>query len=842
MLRIFLWLIFLILLGAAAAVGGVFYVLYHYGSDLPDYRQLANYNPPVVTRLYASDGRLLTEYAKQKRVFVPITAIPKRVTSAFLSAEDKNFYTHPGVDFMGIARAMVENLKHIREGRRPKGASTITQQVAKNFLLGNQLSLDRKIKEAILAMRMEKTFSKDKILELYLNEIYLGGGSYGVAAAAMDYFNKSLDDLTIAETAYLAALPKAPNNYNPIKERDAAIERRNWVIDRMAEDGVISAADARDAKLEPLTTHRRDDITYVNAEYFTDEVRRQLIAQYGENNADEGGLTVRTTLDPKIQETATRVLRDGLMAYDNRHGWHGVIAEIQDLQNWPSALKGVAKPRGAGDWQLAVVLSTDNSGALMGIEGGLTVRLTKDNISIAHGGLATGQVVLVSRDTDANNKTATNYMLRQIPKVQGGIVVMDPHTGRVLAMTGGFSHDISVYNRATQAMRQPGSSFKPFVYLAALEQGFLPTTLILDAPVTYALGQGQGAYAPGNYHDNFLGPTTVRQAIEKSRNIVTVRTADYIGIDKVAEMAERFGIVDKMPPELSMALGAGETTVWRMASAYSDLINGGKKVIPTVIDIIQDRNGKTLYRHAVETCAACTDNTWTDGLATPTVVDPRQQLTHPWHAYQIVNILQGVVERGTAKSLSELGVPIAGKTGTTNDSKDTWFVGATTDLVVAVYVGYDQPVTMGKKETGASVAVPIVKAFFKDVLPDHPAKPFPVPPGISLVRINPTTGERTSTMDEHGIWESFIPGTEPDPDNPAVRSVLGQGSFSLPGHEVERPVSDVGMMAPDEDNAVDDTQGTAADVGILPLQNPPLPSAPKPAAPIGGFSGTGGVY
>jgi penicillin-binding protein 1A len=856
-LRVFAWLFFIILLGAATAAGGVFYVLYHYGADLPDYRQLANYDPPVVTRLYAQDGRLLTEYAKQKRVFVPITAIPKRVSSAFLAAEDKNFYTHPGVDFLGIARAMVENLKHIREGRRPKGASTITQQVAKNFLLGNQLSLDRKIKEAILAMRMEKTFSKDKILELYLNEIYLGGGSYGVAAAAMDYFNKSLDDLTIAETAYLAALPKAPNNYNPVKDRDAAIERRNWVIDRMLEDGVIKPDEARAAKLESLITRKRDDVTYVNAEYFTDEVRRQLIAQYGENNADEGGLTVRTTLDPKIQETATRVLRDGLMAYDNRHGWHGVVGEIHDLQQWQAGLKAIPKPRGAGDWQLAAVLALDSSGALIGLEDGATARMTKDSIAIAHGDLHMGQVVLVAPEVDAKKSVVLGrYALRQIPKVQGGIVVMEPHTGRVLAMTGGFSHDISVYNRATQAMRQPGSSFKPFVYLAALEQGFLPTTLILDAPVTYDVGVGQGAYAPGNYHDNFLGPTTVRQAIEKSRNVVTVRTADYIGIDKVAEIAERFGIVDKMPPVLSEALGAGETTVWRMATAYAELINNGKKVTPTVIDRIQDRNGKTLYRHDTEDCAACANNTWADGVTTPTVTDNAQQLTHPWHAYQIVNILQGVVERGTAKSLSELDGPIAGKTGTTNDSKDTWFVGATTDLVVAVYVGYDQPATMGKKETGASVAVPIVKAFFKDVLPDHPAKPFPVPPGISLVRINPVTGDRVSALDDHGIWESFIPGTEPDPDNPAPRLVLGQGNFSLPGHAVEKPVTDISSIVMDEDTSGDtDVLGNAApDTAIVPVAPsnlppipgptdvPPQPTPPPAAQPSEHLSGTGGVY
>jgi len=859
MFRFLAWLLFLVLFAGLCAAGGVMYILYQYGSALPDYHQLANYDPPVVTRLYADDGRLLTEYAKQKRVFVPISAIPKRVVHAFLSAEDKNFYTHKGVDPMGIARAALENFKHRGEGKHPMGASTITQQVAKNFLLGNEVSFARKIKEAILAMRIEKTFTKDKILELYLNEIYLGGGSYGVAAAAMDYFNKSLDELTIPEMAYLAALPKAPNNYNPVRDHDAALGRRNWVIERMAEDGVITSAEAAQAKQEPLTTHQRADETYVNAEYFADYVRGELIKQYGENTAYQGGLTVRTTLDPALQEIATRSLRDGLIAYDNRHSWHGVIGVIANMRQWQAGLRAIARPKGSGDWLPAVIVGVEKDYAVIGLPNGQLSRLQKESMAIAHGTLAPGQVVLVTPAADAKTTKpiAGQYALRQIPKVQGGLVVMEPRTGRVLAMTGGFSHDISVYNRATQAMRQPGSSFKPFVYLTALEQGFLPNTLILDAPVSYNAGVGQDAYRPGNYHDNFLGPTTVRQAIEKSRNVVTVRTADYIGIEHVDEIAERFGIVDKMPPELAMALGAGETTVWRMAAAYSELINGGKKIMPTVLDSVQDRNGKTIYRHDKRPCETCANNSWAADVITPAITDNQQQLTHPWHAYQIVNILQGVVQRGTAKSLSELGVPLAGKTGTTNDSKDTWFVGATPDLVVAVYVGYDQPLTLGKKETGASVAVPIVKEFFQAALPTHPAKPFAVPPGISLVRVNPQTGTRVSAMDKTGIWESFIPGTEPDPDNPAPRLVLGQGNFSLPGRQVEQPVTDLGGAAADEDTSADDAAPLSSnDINNAPLNLPSVtdPTAPQPAPPppivIGAppeqpahdFSGTGGLY
>lgn len=810
MLRILGWFLFLLIIGVAAAAGGIFYLLYHYGTDLPDYRQLANYDPPVVTRLYADDGRLLTEYAKQKRVFVPITAIPQRVIHAFLSAEDQNFYRHPGLDFIGIARAMINNVQHIRAGKRPTGASTITQQVAKNFLLTNEVSLERKVKEAILAMRMEKTFSKDKILELYLNEIYLGGGSYGVAAAAMDYFNKSLDDLTIAEVAYLAALPKAPNNYNPNKNYDSAIARRNWVIDRMLEDGVIKPQEAQAAKREKIIMQARDDETYVNAEYFAEEVRRELVTKYGENTAYQGGLTVRTTLDPELQEIATRALRNGLMAYDTRRGWHGVVAQITNIRQWQAGLKAIQKPKGAGNWQLAAVVGIEKTHTVVGLPDGKLVRILAKNMEIARGGLRPGQVVLVEPERNEKNEVTGNFVLRQIPIAQGAIVAIDPHTGRILAMTGGFSHDISVYNRATQAWRQPGSSFKPFVYLAALEQGFTPDTLILDSPVSYNMGAGQGTWSPGNYKDDYLGPTTVRQALEKSRNVVTVRTADYIGADKVAEIARRFGIVDKMPNQLAMALGAGETTAARMAGAYAMLVNGGKKIMPTVIDRVQDRNGKTIYRHDTRPCGACLNNSWTGNVETPVVTDNRVQLTHPWHAYQMINMLQGVIERGTATSLKELGQPIAGKTGTTNDSRDTWFVGATTDLVVASYVGFDQPKTLGGRETGGSVALPIVKEFFKTALKDHPGKPFPVPPGISLVRVNPRTGERLGALDATGIWEAFIPGTEPDPDYPEPRTVLGSGYFTLPGHGREEPVDEnlgseltMEQLPPDEISAGD---------------------------------------
>ncbi|MFQ6016614.1 MAG: penicillin-binding protein 1A [Kiloniellaceae bacterium] len=768
--------LFLALLGGA----GVLYVFYEYGRDLPAYRQLADYEPPTVTRVHAGDGRLLAEYATEKRVYVPIPAIPRRVINAFLAAEDKNFYDHPGVDFLSVARAIVTNLANIGTDRRPVGASTITQQVAKNFLLSNELSIDRKIKEAILAFRIEHAFTKDRILDLYLNEIYLGFGSYGVTAAALNYFNKSLNELTIAEAAFLAALPKGPNNYHPIKRHDAALARRNWVIGRLLEDGRISFAEAEEAWIEPLQVRRRDPTEIVQADYFVEEVRRELARLYGDSNLYEGGLSVRTTLDPGLQKLAERVLRQGLITYDRRHGWRGPVAKLDlTVGHWRDGLALVAPPAGAGRWRLAVVLALDGRKAEIGFLDGSGGLIPMAELAWARPWLEDqqvgprpkkpadvldpGDVVLVEpveADAEGKGYPAGAYGLRQIPDIDGGLVAMDPHTGRVLAMSGGFSFERSEFNRVTQAMRQPGSAFKPFVYLAALDSGFTPATIVLDAPFVIDQGPGLGKWKPANYTRRFYGPTPMRIGIEKSRNLMTVRLAQAIGMEKIIEYATRLGIVDDMPAILSMALGAGETTLLRLTAGYAVLVNGGKQVEPTLIDRVQDRNGRTVYRHDLRTCEACRAEAWS-GQEMPELPDERRQVADPGSAYQVVSMLQGVVQRGTGRRVRAVGKPLAGKTGTTNHNLDTWFLGFSPDLAVGVFVGFDEPRTLGPKETGSSVAAPIFRDFMAGALKGQPAIPFRIPPGIRLVRLNIETGQVARPGDKQVILEAFKPGTVP---------------------------------------------------------------------------------
>jgi penicillin-binding protein 1A len=575
-MRILLGILSGLVLIFVAAVGIAVFALNHFGSQLPDYKQLADYQPPTVTRVHAGDGRLLAEFATERRVFIPIDAMPKRVTRAFISAEDQNFYKHPGVDFGAILRAIITNVENLGSGRRMIGASGITQQVAKNFLLTNEVSFQRKIKEAILAFRMEQTFSKERILELYLNEIFLGNRSYGVAAAALNYFNKSLDELTIAEAAYLGALPKAPNNYHPLRQHEAAIARRNWVIGRMAEDGYITVAEAEAAKAEPLVVRRRDETEYVTADYFAEEVRRELIERFGEHELYEGGLSVRTTVDPKLQDIAVRSLRDGLTAYDRRHGWRGPIDHLAVTDDWQRSLAAMAIPPGSEVWQMAVVLQVAADRAEIGLADGSRGRIPLTELKWARkvlegdrlgpepkqagDVLQSGDVVLAERvlkDAKGRDLPANTYGLRQIPLVQGGLVAMDPHTGRVLAMSGGFSARMSVFNRATQALRQPGSSFKPFVYMAALDNGFTPSTRVLDAPFAISQGPGLPIWRPQNYSEDYLGPTTLRVGMEKSRNVMTVRLAQGIGMDKVVDYAQRFGVVDKLQPVLYMSLDHG---------------------------------------------------------------------------------------------------------------------------------------------------------------------------------------------------------------------------------------------------------------------------------------------
>lgn len=779
-MRIVVWLLSLTLFFAAAAGAGGVYVFWKYSEGLPDYRQLADYDPPTVTRVHAGDGRLLAEFATEKRVYVPVDAIPQRVIRAFLAAEDKNFYSHPGVDFMGIARAVVQNLKNLAEGRRPVGASTITQQVAKNFLLSNEVSISRKIREAILAFRIEKAFDKDSILELYLNEIYLGSSSYGVAAAALNYFNKSLAELTVAEAAYLAALPKAPSNYHPTRQREAAIARRNWVIDRMLEEGYVSEEDAAQAKVETLVVTSREETEFVSAPFFTEEVRRELYGLYGERGLYGGGLSVHTTLDPRLQAAAAKALRDGLIAYDRRHGWRGPLGTLEiDDGGWAEKLITVEHPPGLDPWRLAVVTKVSKERAEIGFGDGALGTLPLAELkwarswqedqklgpAVAAAGevLKAGDVIAVepvTEDKDGEAYPENTFGLRQIPDINGAIVALDPHTGRILAMEGGFSFEASEFNRATQAKRQPGSAFKPFVYLTALDNGFTPAHLILDAPFVIDQGADLGKWKPENYSEKFYGPSPMRLGIEKSRNLMTVRLAQYVGMDKIARTAETFGVVDNLEEVLAMALGSGETTLLRLTAAYGMLANGGKRIVPALIDRVQDKHGTTVYRHDTRSCNGCRDIEWSE-QDMPEIPDYREQVANPASAYQVVSMLEGVVQRGTGTRVKAVGKPIAGKTGTTNDSFDTWFMGFTPDLAAGVFVGFDEPRTLGKGETGSSVASPIFRDFMLAALNGKPAIPFRIPPDIRLIYVDQSTGEPVRAGAANAILEAFKQGTEP---------------------------------------------------------------------------------
>ncbi|HMN52393.1 MAG TPA: penicillin-binding protein 1A, partial [Xanthobacteraceae bacterium] len=691
--------------------------------------------------------------------------------------EDKNFWEHGGIDLLGILRAVINNIEQYGTGRRPQGASTITQQVAKNFLTGNETSITRKIKEALLALRIERAYSKEKILELYLNDIYLGLGAYGIAAASLLYFDKSVHQLSIEEVAYLAALPKGPNNYHPFRFRDTAIARRNWVIDQMVITGAIKPQEAADAKKKPLTIAMRPQgPNQFHAEYFAEEVRRDIFERYGEQKLYEGGLSVRTTLDPKLQLIAKKVFHEGLVRFDEARGWRGAQQKIELGGDWGVKLAEVRQLNDVG-WRIAVVLEVagnsarigfqpqrDRGGALSqeratGIIGAEGVKWTKKTVN---GALNPGDVIYVSAIENQQNQ----FRLQQVPEVSGGLIVMDPWTGRVLALVGGFSFEESQFNRVTQAYRQPGSSFKPFVYAAALDNGYTPSTIVMDAPLEVEQGPGQAAWKPENYSGRFYGPQTLRFGIEHSRNVMTVRLAQDIGMPLVQEYSRRFGVYDNMPPYLSYALGAGETTLLRMATGYSMFANGGRKVKATLIDRIQDRYGKTIYQHDDRQCATCKVQAW-QNQDEPTLIDRREIVIDPMSAYQITSMMEGVVLRGTGTVLRALNRPVAGKTGTTNDEKDVWFMGFTPDLVVGVYLGYDRPRPLGRGVTGGQYAAPIVRDFLKLALVDRPAQPFRVPPGLKLVRVNLATGLRAQSGDERVILEAFRPGTSP-PDSMSI--------------------------------------------------------------------------
>ena len=758
--------------------------------ELPEYHSLAKYEPAVTTRLYAGDGQVMMEYAAEKRLFVPEDKIPDLVKHAFISAEDKTFYSHFGVDPIGIIRAVLTNVKNFGSGRRPTGASTITQQVAKNFLLSSELSYKRKIKEALLAIKMEQSFSKEHILELYLNEIYLGNRSYGVAAAAMNYFNKALDELTLEEAAYLAALPKGPNNYNPKTKYEAAVARRNWVIDRMLEDGYVTEDEAVAAKNKPLKVAANRNELVKDAQYFSEDVRRLVKKEFGEDALYEGGLLIRTTLSPRLQEIATKAFDKGLDDYDHRHGWRGALHNIPLEEGWQEAFKEFKKPEGSKEeWTLGIVKAVTSEKAEIELQSGTKGEIPLDVLAWARknlrnqsvGGkpqkvsdvLKKGDIILVEKiapkDAEKHKLSADSYYLRQLPNVEGALIAIDPHTGKVLAMVGGYSFQKSQYNRATQAKRQTGSAFKPIVYLAALENGYEPTDLILDAPFVLDQGAGQPVWKPENYSKKFYGLMTLRQGIEKSRNLMTVRLAQDIGMDKVAEYAKKMGVNDNLPEFLSMSLGAGETKLINMAAAYSIMVNGGKRVLPYLIERIQDRKGRTVYRHDSRECPDCSVSQWEDQNP-PQLLDNREQIIDPLSAYQIVSILEGAVQYGTGGRLRSIGKHLAGKTGTSNDTKDAWFVGFSPDLVVAVYVGFDEPRTLGRYETGAAAALPIFYDFMKEALDGYPDVPFRIPSGIKLVRVNHETGKPATPNDTSVIWEALKPEAV---QRPVEQKVIG---------------------------------------------------------------------
>ncbi|MBU1175505.1 MAG: penicillin-binding protein 1A [Alphaproteobacteria bacterium] len=790
MLRILSWFFGFSVFVGLIAIGGVAWYISVLSADLPDYTVLKDYQPPVTTRVHAADGTLLAEYARERRLFQPIETIPPIVVEAFLSAEDKDFYSHGGISLDGTIRALRDNFLARVEGDSAiqGGGSTITQQVAKNFLLSSEQTWERKAKEALIAIRIETTFSKDRILELYLNEIFMGsfgGQTYGVAAAALNYFDKALYELKLSEVAYLAALPKGANNYHPFKHPRAAIERRNWVLDRMVENGYITAKDGEDAKKDSLDVVPRETGTRVYAaEYFTEEVRRELAKLYGEDQLYGGGLSVRTTLDPKMQEQARRALMDGLIDYDRTKGFHGPVATI-DVSggDWGAAINAVKPLSDVPEWTLAVVLELDTNEARIGLRPGTDVddRMLPDRVTASLPGrtiswiskklgevLHVGDVVYVSAVADEEGV----YTLEQVPEVEGAIVAMDPRTGRVLAMVGGFSFDASEFNRATQALRQPGSSIKPIVYSAALDNGYTPASVVLDAPLEIVNPDGS-VWRPENYAQEFYGPQTLRRGIENSRNVMTVRLAKDIGMPLVVEYFKLFGIYGDLLPVLSMALGAGETTDLQMTSAYATIANGGRRITPTLIDRVQDRYGTTIFKHDERVCDGCVVEEW-NNQPEPLIIDNREQVLDPMTAYQITSMMEGVIRRGTGTEARRLNRPVAGKTGTSSDYKDAWFVGFTPELAVGVYVGYDNPRSMGRQATGSTFAAPIFTNFMEKALEGKPPTPFNMPSGMSQEWIDPATGV-AAISGEAAILEAFKPGTGPN----LVTSVIGVDSSAF---------------------------------------------------------------
>ncbi len=752
------------------------------GSDLPTYDELAEYSPPTISRIFSTEGQLIDEFARERRLFTPIEEIPRLVVEAMISAEDKHYFTHQGYDPLGIVKAGIQALR----GERLRGASTITQQVMKNFLLGGERSVERKIKEIILAVKLDQALGKDRVLELYLNQIFMGQNSFGITAAAQTYFNKSLDELTIDEAAYLASLPKAPSTYHPTRQRDRALARRNFVIKEMEENGYITAAEgsqARERELKTVLSGHYDSFrtSLPPRGYFTDEIRRQLSKEFGEKELFEGGLNVRATIEPELQAKAQLALRNTLVRYDRTRGkWVGTGIVVESLDNVNQFLKNLSLPRDIEGWRLAVAYAFEGNKAYVHIEGlepSSDHFIAQDDIQWVRrdvkGQLAdrtrkfedflqVGEVVYVSPLVSKGGETRS-WDLRQIPDIQGAFVAMDINTARVLSMVGGFSYQHSAFNRATQAYRQPGSAFKPIVYATALDSGYTPASVVFDAPIE--LETAQGIWRPSNYSNKFFGAVTLRTGIEMSRNLMTIRLAREVGLDKIAEYAQRIGVYDDMPPLLANSLGAKETTLLKLAVAYAMFANGGQRVTPTLVDRVQDREGRTIYLHSQQRCTNCTQKNLPPGQI-PEILTDRPQIIDPITAYQITSMLEGVVKRGTAATVIDVNFPVAGKTGTTNEAKDAWFIGFTSDIVAGCYVGFDDPKSLGRRATGSQLCGVAFNDFIKEVGQKLGASDFDVPDGGVFVDISRTSGEPVSSRqpldEDRTVTEFFRFGSEPE--------------------------------------------------------------------------------
>ena len=744
-------ILLLVLTGGLGLFISIIAILWMFSNKLPDYKFLKNYKPPVSSKLYSGSGELVSEFSSEKRIFVPFNAIPKKVIYAFLSAEDKNFFSHPGVDAKGIIRAVLKNISNIMQSKRLQGASTITQQVAKNFLLSNEVSIERKIKEAILAFRIERALSKERILELYLNQIYLGEGSYGIASASLQYFDKPISELDYSEASLLAALPKAPSRYNPYKNEKLAKYRRNLVIKNLFDNSYIDKEKYQKLVNSEIKLSKRKRIYLEDARYYVEDVRKFIVDKYGFDKVYKQGFIVKTPINLELHKHASQALREGLIQYDKRKGWRGPLVNKNYSKSWSNNLKDFYLEKSIG-WELAIVKKIKKFEVEIETEKKIIGKIEYEDISWTKKELNEifdlGDVIYVKKIK--NNI----FSLRQLPKVNGGVVVMNPYTGRVLAMTGGFSFKKSEFNRATQALRQPGSAFKPFIYALALENNFTPSTLILDAPIVLDQGVDLKKWKPENYGKKFYGPSTLRMGIEKSRNLMTVRIAQELGIKKITNFSKKLNIYENPEELISISLGSAETTLLKLTSAYCSFVNGGKLIEPVFIDRIQDTEGNTIFNSEKRVCKRCNEISFL-GNEFPKITNNFQQIFSSETAYQLTSMLEGVIKRGTGKKLKDLNLDLAGKTGTTNNNTDTWFVGFTSNLVVGVYVGYDEPRSLGRYETGSKTALPIFKSFIQKSVQKKDARPFKVAKNIIMMVIDPLTGKKASFASKETIVEAF---------------------------------------------------------------------------------------